>query len=558
MRGTALALLFAAVLFVAVGFSSVVSISRQSADAVRVEHSHRVLEALEVLLRLAIDARRSATAYVATGDPYRLQTFERARRDEELALASAGAMTAGDPHQQASLRTVRTLIERESADEGRIISLRMRDAGAAAAALRETAWVAKFEHLQAAVEGMKAEEQHILAASNAAARSSVWRAKVVVITGDVIAFALTIFGLASTARQARRRREADARVAQTTSELTERVTDLQRRSTELSLLTRLGEMLQTCERTEESAAIMRQSLPHLFPGARGAVFTIAPSRNLVVPLAAWGGDAEPAAFAPPDCWALRRGAIHEVAPAGVNVTCRHMAGASATLCIPMMAHGEALGLLSLEWPGAAAPESRGLAVAVAEQVGLAQANLGLQETLRRQAMRDPLTGLFNRRYMEETLTREIHRASRQQASVSLLLLDLDHFKTYNDTFGHFAGDDLLRSAAAIMQRAVRADDVVCRYGGDEFVIIMPEADANSVDERAQALRSQLGQLPRSGEGGLGVTVSIGIAEFPAAAGGPKELLLAADAAMYEAKRGGRDRSVRALPLSVQDAAASDR
>lgn len=549
MRTTVVVLAAAVILFVTVGVTSIIGISRQSDDAEAVEHSHEVLEGLETTLRLAIDARRDAVAYVATGDPYRLEVFDRSRREGEVAASHVADLTKDDPLQQRRIRNVRVLLGKESAEQIRVISIRNTNPAAAIDELRSTAWISRFDTLQAAIGAMKTQEQHNLDLRNEREDASVARAKGIVIAGDVLAFALATGALVLSARQARQREQSELRVAAANRELTARVSDLQQRSRELSLLTRLGELLQSCENADESASVIRQVLPQLFEGSEGAVFTIISSRNLVVPLTGWPDSGRTAVpFAPADCWALRRGAIHDITPGGVNVVCKHAAARTAnrSVCVPLLAHGEAIGLLHVAWMegGSALNE---LAGAVAEQLGLAQANLTLQETLRRQAMRDPLTGVFNRRYMEETLARELHRAARQHSALSLLMLDLDRFKEYNDTLGHFAGDDLLRSAAATMQRAVRADDVVCRYGGDEFVIIMPDAEGAIVDQRAASLLDQLQQFPRGDAAGPGhsVTVSIGIAAYPADATEPQELLLVADRALYQAKRAGRARFARA-------------
>ena len=205
-----------------------------------------------------------------------------------------------------------------------------------------------------------------------------------------------------------------------------------------------------------------------------------------------------------------------------------------------MAYGEALGLLHIRFAGPAL-QSIDVATAAGEQLSLATANLSMQDTVRRQAMRDPLTGVFNRRYMEETLDRETHRAARQTTEIGVLLIDLDKFKQYNDTLGHAAGDELLRSAATIMLRAVRAEDVVCRYGGDEFVIILPDASMAVVEQRARALAERLADLSRPDSNAARVTASIGAALYPRDGKSSKDLLTAADQALYQAKRDGRAR-----------------
>ena len=179
----------------------------------------------------------------------------------------------------------------------------------------------------------------------------------------------------------------------------------------------------------------------------------------------------------------------------------------------------------------------------AEQVGLSVANIRLRDALRNQSIRDPLTGLYNRRYLEETMERETRRAVRSSQGLGVLMLDLDHFKKFNDTYGHEAGDLVLRETAGFLLKSVRAEDIVCRFGGEEFVVILPLAELKITQARAERIRSRLRELSVVHQGqSLGViTVSVGVAELPQHGATAKELLEAADAALYRAKKEGRDR-----------------
>jgi diguanylate cyclase (GGDEF)-like protein len=221
----------------------------------------------------------------------------------------------------------------------------------------------------------------------------------------------------------------------------------------------------------------------------------------------------------------------------------------------MTAQGETLGVFTLASATLASDtdeneEGRGeaerlFAATVAEHVALALANLRLRETLKSQSIRDPLTGLFNRRYIEETLERELRRAERRQAPVSIVMFDIDHFKRFNDTHGHLAGDALLRALGEFLQANFRGEDIVCRYGGEEFVLILPEAPMEATARRAEVLRERVKVLHVPHRGALlgGVTLSLGIAEFPRHGATTETLLRAADAALYQAKSGGRDRVI---------------
>ena len=225
--------------------------------------------------------------------------------------------------------------------------------------------------------------------------------------------------------------------------------DLAQHNREIGLLHDLGDLLQGCHTLAEAYSVIGRSLGRLFAGDSGALFIFSASRNLVEAMAVWGEAPPPEqVFAPDDCWALRRGQAQVGGEGAGAPPCAHVPGQTgAYLCVPLMSHGEAMGLLHVL---PASPdedrleEKQRLALTVTGQLGLALANLKMQENLRDMAVRDPLTGLFNRRYLEETLEREFLRATRQGAPIALIMLDIDHFKRCNDTYGHDAGDALLR------------------------------------------------------------------------------------------------------------------
>ena len=228
------------------------------------------------------------------------------------------------------------------------------------------------------------------------------------------------------------------------------------------------------------------------------------------------------------------------------------------VCIPLAAQGEMMGVLTLD--GERAPEAaeRRLATAAGEQIALALANLRLQETLRTQSIRDPLTGLFNRRYLEVSLERELLRAARRSQPLAVLMLDIDHFKRFNDTHGHEAGDALLSQFAEVLKRTIRAEDIACRYGGEEFTVVLLEADAQSAWQRAENIRAAIAEMSvvhHQRQLEL-VTVSIGLAMFPLDAASREDLLRRADAALYAAKKFGRDRVVAAATLNNTPPAAA--
>jgi diguanylate cyclase (GGDEF)-like protein len=343
--------------------------------------------------------------------------------------------------------------------------------------------------------------------------------------------------------------------------------DRQRRRRETALLSALNDWLQSCGSLGELYDMVGAYLVKLLPSCSGSLFIYANSRDVLESAKAWnGGPAIPTMNAE-DCWGLRRGRTYTFGEQEIDFPCSHV-GAGYTkpyCCIPILAHGETIGLLHLEFGagddavGAVPTESeiaeqRRLGTVSAEQISLAIANVKLRDRLRDQSIRDPLTGLFNRRYLMETCRREFARAVRASHGVGLLSLDIDHFKKYNNNHGHDAGDLVLRAVGGCMESLFRAEDVPCRFGGEEFVVTLPGANLESAARRAEHLRQSVEairvryldqDLPR-------VTVSIGVAVFPEAGDTPEAVLKAADEALYRAKAGGRNRiELAASPAEIQ-------
>jgi diguanylate cyclase (GGDEF)-like protein len=287
--------------------------------------------------------------------------------------------------------------------------------------------------------------------------------------------------------------------------------------------------------------------PRLLEADAGSVALFNSSRNQLSPQAGWGHEsAELEPYGPEDCWALRRGRTHLPRPGG-EFRCAHLAlpGWERAVCVPMIAQGDTVGVLTLRPAGAHPPELVSVAETLGERFGLTVANLRLRDRLRDQSIRDPLTGLFNRRYLEETLARELSRAERKSHPLGLLLVDIDHFKRLNDTHGHDAGDAALAEVGRLLGRSFRASDVTCRYGGEEFVVVLPDAQRDFTVARAESLREAVKELRLAAKGGpsQAITVSVGVAHFPDDGRTPEALVRAADVALYAAKAQGRDRVV---------------
>jgi diguanylate cyclase (GGDEF)-like protein/PAS domain S-box-containing protein len=376
-------------------------------------------------------------------------------------------------------------------------------------------------------------------------------------------------GVAVVIQDISERKRAEEQLQAAYREATSASATLSRQAEELAEVNELAELLQGCVNLEEAHELIVLAGRRLFPGFSGALFVLPPSRDELVAEAGWGAAAHDVPFAPQDCWALRRGQAYRGAPGREQLTCRHVPAAArhGYLCLPLLGQGEALGVLHLRAGRGAAGRAEPdldhvarLAATVAEHLSLALANFALRDTLRSQSIRDPLTGLYNRRYMEESMERELHRAARAGTPVGVIQVDLDNFKTFNDSFGHAAGDAVLRAFGGCARSLVRAEDIACRYGGEEFTFIIPGADRASAAQRAEALRAAVEGLSTEARGQTlgGITLSAGVAAFPGDAGTIDHLLHAADAALYQAKRAGRNRVVSAGAANVTDLQSSPR
>lgn len=347
--------------------------------------------------------------------------------------------------------------------------------------------------------------------------------------------------------------EAQRRHAESLNQL---VKELELRTKQMGFLNEMGSLLECSGNVQDACSVVADSIRKLFPEAcSGALYLFRSSRNLVETAARWGTiNASESTFLPDECWALRRGLPHWSDSPGHGISCQHLTktSRSQSLCVPMVAQGNTVGVFHLEFdPSETRFDSsveifrdsrQQLAISASSQIALSVASLRLRETLREQSIRDPLTHLFNRRFLEESLTRELELASRKSQSVAVLFLDLDHFKKFNDAFGHPAGDMVLQSLADLFRTFFRSTDICCRYGGEEFAIVLPESSSHDAAIRANALRAEVKRLRlRYKNQTLGpLSLSAGVAAFPEHGSSSEELLKIADQCLYQSKARGRD------------------
>jgi len=347
----------------------------------------------------------------------------------------------------------------------------------------------------------------------------------------------------------------EERVTERTSELSKWVGELERRNRETAVLSRMGDLLQACRLPEEIFAVMATTAVDLFPQDSGQVYLLDEVREHLSLTASWGeapGTPADQCLDPRECWAIRRAKPYGKPPGSRQHLCRHCpADGAGFLCVPLLAQGTVQGVMRLLTRPSSEPQQQFeahtmLGETIAEHAALALANLQLHERLHQQSIHDVLTGLFNRRYLDEALTREISRARRQGTMIGLLMLDVDHFKQVNDTYGHEAGDAVLHKLGALIAETTRGEDIACRFGGEEFTIVLADTDPTGAQTKAELLRRRVDEelLLNLGEQTIEtITISLGVAVYPRDGETPQALLQSADRALYEAKHSGRNRVV---------------
>ena len=347
------------------------------------------------------------------------------------------------------------------------------------------------------------------------------------------------------------RQRLGRQTTQANEHLARTVAMMEDRAYESELLTSARDELQLCVEVSQVYDSAAHSFARLLKGTSGTLCVINNSRQLVEIASTWGTSLVDEFHTPDSCCGLRSGQPRWREPGISEIDCTHFAGRAPEhyLCMPMVAHGNTLGVLYVQCDSAAAVGTARQRIDGLRQLvqltGMAIATLNLRTKLENQSIRDSLTGLFNRHFMQISLERELARAARRKLTLAVYMLDLDHFKKFNDTYGHAAGDMALKTIAEIFRSSVRTEDVACRYGGEEFTIMLPDMTPEIALERAESIRRAVAnlRLPFEGEILSGFSVSIGVAIYPTDAESADLLLSRADQSLYRAKRSGRNQVV---------------
>jgi len=352
------------------------------------------------------------------------------------------------------------------------------------------------------------------------------------------------------------------------SQLEQTIKKLEEQNKQANIFIQMSDAFQFAQDEKEIIKIAMIYARQFFPQESGTLYLKRPESQPLQRDEFWGEFKFKADyFFPDECWALRKGQVHSTENPEKDIICPHLLLEEKlpgpSLCIPLTAFGESIGLLVMTCCRAKDERERGLpeversqrrwlALNFSQRLATSTFTIRLRESLREQSVRDPLTGLYNRRFLEESLSREIFRAQRSGSMIAVIMLDLDHFKQFNDLYGHDAGDIVLQEISRTLQKSVRREDIVCRYGGEEFAIIMPTASRETAIKRAENILDKVRHQEIHYRGNLfqKLSLSIGLAFYPANGLTAEEVLQAADMALLEAKRTGRNKLIMATKNQI--------
>jgi diguanylate cyclase (GGDEF)-like protein len=503
--------------------------------------------AYDHLLDLLKDAETGQRGYVITGDASFLAPYDTATAELPDALRGLAPLADG-PEERATQAEIDRYAHLKLDELARSIALRRADGFPAAAALVGDRTGKEYMDRLRALIGERVDalerDRHTLRDRLSTTLGYNTLLGIVASVASALMIGLALYVVS---RSLRERAQAADLAQRQAEDQAEQARASQARSQRLANTAEMLQAMDSLTRADELRDVLPAFLPKLLPGSAGAVYLYRNSRDFLQRVATWGGAGHhPELVSPAQCWSLRFGRMH-VAEGSDGLRCPHCADGAPghmDLCVPMISQGEVLGLLVTSVPaGPDAASDQAAANAISEQLALGTSNINLREVLRRQSTVDELTGLYNRRYFDETLRRELFRAERKRAALAVVMIDLDHFKRMNDTYGHEAGDIVLREVGRVLRDGVRRSDIACRYGGEELVLVLPECDAAAAARSAEAIRTAIAALElHHGDTLLPeVTASFGIAMWPANGDDAATLLQAADRALYAAKHAGRNR-----------------
>ncbi|WP_019916578.1 diguanylate cyclase [Methyloversatilis discipulorum] len=511
-----------------------------------VEHVQNRLRTSRVLLETLLEAESSLRGYLLTGDRRFLQPYHSALTTLQRVRGEVSRLMLEDPAHARRVPELDQAIDDKLAElDEKATLFSQGDRDAALMRVAEGHGRERMERVRRLMDDYRTAEQAILDVHFGRQAEAIRHAYLTFTISTAISVLLVVLVAWLIRNSARSSAQAEAELQSRNHALAEALDSTARQSTHSNALSELGRFLQSSRDMDEAMALLDHYLPQVFAIPAGALYLTAASRNQLRLACQWGDIPNDEFFEPGDCWGLRRGQPYTQPESAAPTRCTHLHRPenAGSRCLPITAHGEVIGLISLHGRGHEHALSEEQLAQTLEQVALSIGNLQLRETLRQQSVRDALTGLSNRRYLEESLARECARAQRKNLPVAVFMVDVDHFKQFNDRHGHEAGDAVLRTVGRLLRDHARDSDIAARYGGEEFTLVLPEADRDTALARAETLRTAIENLELSFHGNaLGtLTISIGIALYPRHGHSPTDLMRAADQALYVAKRNGRNR-----------------
>jgi diguanylate cyclase (GGDEF)-like protein len=509
----------------------------------------------EVLVSL-LDAETGQRGYLITNETKYLAPYYRALASIGGRLAALREVIGDNDEQRERVDALDPLVSQKLTELARSITIHTREGADASRTFVQTNdGIGRMDSIRSLLDALSAAEGRLLAERQRdyQVQMQVTIATMAILVFTCIVLFVTIVLLVR--RQARQHAVDAERHARSASDLAGSLATLQRERNRIAEINEMASLLQSCHSLDELGQVARGTLGRLFGSASGGLYLHAPSRNQLLLLADLGGHGSADLLRPDECWSLRRGGVHHRRAGDDVPACGHFHGDATdadTLCLPLVAHGDTIGLLTFRHRADGAPtsdtdfdddDSRRLADMTARHLALAVANLQLRDSLKEQSIRDGLTGAFNRRYLEVVGEKEIAQSLRFSRPFAVVMLDVDHFKRFNDIHGHAAGDLVLVTVCEHLRRNTREGDWLFRYGGEEFVLLLREMDGADAEAKAEALRRGIAELTvASGEIVLPpITVSMGIAVLTGNGERLGSVLERADEALYASKAAGRNR-----------------
>lgn len=515
-----------------------------------VDHTYEVTAELQSVMSELRDIQASQRGFIITGNEAYLEPYHTALPILETSFQRLEMLIRSDSSQQERLKILREKVQiRMDLAEEIINVFRASGQNAAFEMVLQGTGKQEMDEIHHIDRLMVIEQKNLLNKRRTDVKNSLHT--MLLIGGAGLVTCITIIFAAFWTMRKEMLRRAAARESMEKALATTRKISL-----ENELMGQMSGYFQSCKTEAEAYDIISRSAAKIFLDTLGFISVFNTSRNRVETVLYWGRPCcnKSQEFQPDECWALRRGQSHRIHGNGVEPLCPHITDRppGGAICIPMLAHGETIGLfcIAADKEQTLDDHTRMTARAVSEQISLAIANIKLQDALLQKSIRDPMTHLFNRRYMEGALEQEVLRAERHKTPLSIVMLDIDHFKRFNDTYGHDAGDAVLIEFARLVADLAGKDNIACRYGGEEFLIIMPLHDAVKAAAWAENLCEATRRMRVTLQGKMleNVTVSIGLVEFPFKGNTtPVQLVTRADTALYKAKQNGRDQVVVAEP-----------